>query len=418
MNSNEINNIFNSNFAPFVRPYYDIPLIVSKADGVYIYDIEGKRYLDAYSGVATVSLGHCNRRVNDAVKAQMDSFGHISYIYRFEPAAAYASILLGKCGGDYSRVFFTNSGSESVDLAVMIARAAASSESIFTFSEGYHGGTFLTKFSTGLNNWHAPVEAPAEIYYITTPECVTCNHKQCETSRCICLNKACEKFEALNKKGKRPILLVEPVLGVGGIITPPPHYFKMLAEIIDEYNVFLICDEVQTGFGRAGGSFFGFQKYGLDPDIVCMGKAIANGYPLGAVVFKEDTSDKVKDMLHFNTFGGNPLSITAALEVIKLIDELDIINTVEENGRVFLRDMRLFFEDRPKISRIRGVGYSLGLEFDSAENAGAALNSARGEGLLVGIGGRKKNVVRIQPPLTFSSDNFHETIEIFKTVLK
>ncbi|OQA80037.1 MAG: 4-aminobutyrate aminotransferase GabT [bacterium ADurb.Bin243] len=418
MNSKEITDIFNFNFAPFVRPYYQEPLIVSRAEGEYIWDTDGKKYLDAYSGVATVSLGHCNKRVNDAVKAQMDNFGHISYIYRFESAANYAKTLLNKCGGDYCRVFFTNSGSESVDLAIMIARAATSSESIFTFSEGYHGGTFLTKFSTGLDNWHASVNAPPEIFYITTPECVTCRHKDCETSRCICLNRACERFEQINKKGLRPILVVEPVLGVGGIITPPLHYFKMLSEVIDEYNVFLICDEVQTGFGRAGGAFFGFQKYGLKPDIVCMGKAIANGYPLGAVVFKEETSERVKDMLHFNTFGGNPLSIAAAAEVIKIIDETDILNAVEENGRVFLRDMRLFFEERPQINRIRGAGYSIGLDFESAQSASEALNSARSEGLLVGIGGRKKNVIRIQPPLTFTPDHFHEVVEIFKKVLK
>ncbi|EKD69115.1 MAG: hypothetical protein ACD_47C00253G0002 [uncultured bacterium] len=418
MNSKEISDIFNSKFAPFVRPYYGDPLIVSKAEGVHIWDIDGKKYLDAYSGVATVSMGHSNKRINDAVKAQMDRFGHISYIYRFEPAAEYASVLLNKCGGDYSRLFFTNSGSESVDLAIMIARAATASESIFTFSEGYHGGTFLTKFSTGLDTWHAKIEAPPEIFYITTPECVTCRHRTCETSRCICLNKACEKFEQLNRKGLRPIMIVEPVLGVGGIITPPLHYFKMLSEVIDEYNVFLICDEVQTGFGRVGGAFFGFQKFGLKPDIVCMGKAIANGYPLGAVVFKEETSEKVKDMLHFSTFGGNPLSIAAALEVIKLIDEMDILNVVEENGRVFLRDMRLFFEEHTAVKRIRGAGYSVGIDFETDDEAAAALNAARSEGLLVGIGGRKKNVIRVQPPLTFTTDNFHETVEIFKKVLK
>lgn len=418
MNSKEIAEIFNSKFAPFVRPYYIDPLIVSRAEGVRVWDADGNRYLDAYSGVATVALGHCNPRVNAAVKEQMDRFGHISYIYRVEPAAVYASMLLQKCGDGYSRVFYTNSGSESVDLAIMIARAATASQSIFTFSEGYHGGTFLTKFSTGLDNWHADIEAPPEIYYITTPECVTCRHRQCETSRCICLNRACDKFEELNRKGKRPILLVEPVLGVGGIITPPLHYFKMLAEVIDEYNVFLICDEVQTGFGRAGGAFFGFQKFGLKPDIVCMGKAIANGYPLGAVVFNEETSERVKDMLHFNTFGGNPLSLAAAIEVIKIIDETGIVDSVEENGRVFLRDMRLFFEEHASVTRIRGAGYSIGVEFDGPESAAALLNAARRERLLLGIGGRKKNVIRIQPPLIFTQDDFHETVEIFKKALK
>ncbi|HPG57959.1 MAG TPA: aminotransferase class III-fold pyridoxal phosphate-dependent enzyme, partial [Candidatus Wallbacteria bacterium] len=136
------------------------------------------------------------------------------------------------------------------------------------------------------------------------------------------------------------------------------------------------------------------------------------------VVFKEETSERVKDMLHFNTFGGNPLSIAAAAEVIKIIDETDILNAVEENGRVFLRDMRLFFEERPQINRIRGAGYSIGLDFESAQSASEALNSARSEGLLVGIGGRKKNVIRIQPPLTFTPDHFHEVVEIFKKVLK
>ena len=413
----EVLNAYKMNFAPFVRPYYSEPLVVDRAEGVHMWDLAGRRYLDGYAAVATTSFGHCNRQINDAVKTQMDKYGHISYIYESELIANYSNRLLEKCGKYYSKLFFVNSGSEAVDLAVMIARIFCDSETVFTFSEGYHGGTFLSKFATGLDTWHPKVQRDENIVYITTPECFNCAEHCNDKEHAVCIEGARDKFEQINAKGKRPILLLEPVLGVGGILTPPVHYFKYLAEMIEEYNVLLICDEVQTGFGRCGSYYFGFQKFGIQPYIICMGKAIANGYPLGAVVFADSIAHSLKDMLHFNTFGGNPISIAAANEVLNILEKSDILENVEETGKYFFEKLKKDLEGVSSIVEIRGVGLFIGIEFETSEKAHEVLNDCRKEGFLAGIGGRRRNVLRIQPALTFSKENCDEAAAIIKRVL-
>ncbi|HNY10526.1 MAG TPA: aminotransferase class III-fold pyridoxal phosphate-dependent enzyme [Candidatus Wallbacteria bacterium] len=417
MGVSEVLNAYKMNFAPFVRPYYHQPLVVDKAEGVYVWDLAGKRYLDGYAAGATTSFGHCNRQINDAVKVQMDRYGHISHIYESELIANYSARLLDKCGKYYSKLFFVNSGFEAVDLAVMVARIFCDSDTVFTFSEGYHGGPFLSKFDAGLDALHPKAQRNDNIVYITNPECFNCVEHCNEKEHAVCIEGARDKFEKINAKGKRPILLLEPVLGVGGILTPPVHYFKYLAEMIEEYKVLLICDEIQTGFGRCGTNYFGFQKFGIQPYIICMGKSMANGYSLGAVVFADSLSHSLKDMLHFSTFGGTPISIAAANEVLNILEKSDILGTVETTGKYFCEKLKNDLDGVASITEIRGVGFFIGIEFETSEKACEVLNDCRREGFLAGIGGRKRNVLRIQPALTFSKENCDEATAILKRVL-
>lgn len=435
---------YRENFAPFVRPYYAKPLVIEKASGVHVWGEDGKKYLDAYCGVATVSFGHRNKRIDSAVRKQMAKFGHVSFNYESSLAAGYSERLLRLLGGGFTRLFFVNSGSEAVDLAILLARktcaprshyesyasrrtkrsscgrcpdTACAHETVFTLADSYHGGTFLSKTATGLSTWHFGTREAAGVEYITTPFCAKCTAGCERTGAYPCLASAEKEFKRVNESGGRPILVVEPILGVGGIIIPGGQYFRKLNELIEKYEVFLICDEVQTGFGRCGEKPFGFQRFGLDPDAVCMGKSIANGYPLGAVAFRENAAFAARGLLHFNTFGGNPLSLAAAHEVAAVLEEGAILKNVAENGIYFLERLRGIFAGAPGVSEVRGLGYFFAVEFDDPADASALLNAAYSEGLLIGIGGLSRNVIRIQPPLTFTKKDFGSAEKMLEKAL-
>ncbi|MBI4859482.1 MAG: aspartate aminotransferase family protein [Candidatus Riflebacteria bacterium] len=324
-------------FPPFVRPYYEQPLTVARASGTRLWDLEGRSYLDGYCGVATVVLGHCHEQVDRAAHEQARTFGHVSAIYRSDLTVSYARELLRALGGGLRRVFFVNSGSEAVDLALCLARVAAGSEHVVALADGYHGGTYLSKSATGLGGWHFRSAVAPAIALATTPNCHGCPHRACAAGGQPCLADLARELGSIKARGETPIVLLEPVLGVGGIVIPPDSYFAGLMELKRETGAVLVVDEVQTGFGRCGGRLFGFQKVGLTPDLVALGKGIANGYPLGAVAMTRAVAEADPDLLHFNTFGGHPASIAAARQTLSILSSPGFLDGVAVRGELFLR---------------------------------------------------------------------------------
>ncbi len=364
--------------------------------------------MDCYAGVATLALGHCNSEVDEAVCAQIRHFGHISALYTSDLLDNYASKLISACGEPMNKVFFVNSGSEAVDLGISLARVASDSLNVVTFSEGYHGGTYLSKSATGLETWHFNSEQAPHICHVPSPLCADSENASIEA--------IAKTFSQISQNSQRPIMLLEPVMGVGGIVLPSCNYLNKLKELLAKHNGLLLLDEVQTGFGRCGDTLFAFQKLGLKPDVLLLGKAIANGYPLGAVLMTEEIAQANNELLHFNTFGGHPASIAAASVTLDKINQPAFLELISQRGERFRRLLKEKLP-APEVRDVRGVGYMTGLEVDSAENAARVLNDCFENKLLVGMGGRGKNVIRLQPALIFNDDDFDEVVNILGRVL-
>lgn len=423
-------------FPPFVRPYYREPLFVARAEGVRVTDEAGREYLDAYAGVATLCLGHRPQAVERAVALQAERFGHLSWIYLHDLAVRYAARLLAAAGAPLSRVFFVNSGSEAVDLALVLARMAGGGP-VVALTEGFHGGTHLAAHATGLPAWRPPGEAPGEIRFAATPDCGRCEERAaCGDGRVPCIEevriKIREGAQGLRPctppgvtgvnppshipcfvpvRAPRPILLLEPVLGVGGVVVPPQRWFRALAGLRAETGALLVIDEVQSGFGRLGEKLFGYQKFGLVPDMVCLGKGIAGGMPLGALLMTEGCSAAAAELLHFSTFGGHPLSLAAADATLSEIEAHDLPGRVAELGARFLAGLAALARPGGPALEARGAGYFLGLRMRDGAAAAALLEACRAEGLLVGLGGLARDVVRIEPALVFAGEHVDEALD-------
>jgi 4-aminobutyrate aminotransferase-like enzyme len=396
-------------FPPFIRPYYNPHLIIERAKGTLVYDESGKAYLDCYAGVATVALGHCNDIVDEAAKSQIGCFGHISALYQSNIQINYAKKLVDACDNQLKQLFLVNSGSEAVDLAISLARVSGKSQKVVALSDGYHGGTYLSKSATGLKTWHFDSPPAPDISYVSTPFC----HETAKKS----LTETKEKFEAIKKEGGQPIFILEPVQGVGGIVIPPQAYFEGLNDLLKKYGGLLLLDEVQTGMGRCGGSLFAFRKFGLSPDLLMLGKGIANGYPLGAVLMTEEVAGANNALLHFNTFGGHPVSVAAATVTLDAINKPEFLKGITEKGARFRDKLTQTLDVIDSVQEIRGIGYMTGIVLTDAEIAANALNACFNKGLLIGMGGRDKNILRLQPALTFTDKEYEQVIEIVFKVL-
>lgn len=410
---------------PFFRPYYSMPITVKSAQATKITDINGKSYLDGYAGVATLNLGHCHPEVDNAVKKQLDKFGHISHIFINPLEQAYSQKLLNnmkysnhksepaKVNPGLNKLFFLNSGSEGVDLALCLARQSSKAETpplITALDRGYHGGSWLSKSVTGLTAWHFSFGAAPGIDFVQTPL-----SKEKENIK-TCLTSLENSFKRAFKLGSRPILIIEPVLGVGGIIIPPEQWFSGVSDLISKYNAILICDEVQTGFGRCGKTLFAFQKYFLTPDIVVLGKSIANGYPLAALAATDEISRLSKNLLHFNTFGGHPASIAAADKCLDILIEQNLSETTEQRGFFLLGLLLKELDKYKQIKEIRGTGYLIAIEMQNSKQALEIMDKSAQKGLLIGVGGRDKNVLRLEPALIFDEKEIEKTTAILKNI--
>lgn len=401
-------------FPNFVRPYYGSDAIAAeKGVGSRIWDAYGISYLDLYSGVATLGLGHCHPEVDEAFANQARRLGHLSFNYTSRVTAEYAARLLEFSGLD--RVFFVNSGSEAVDLALGLAMAFTGHEQFFAFEKSYHGGTRLAKEATGLDSWRFPGQTSNFCTRLPAPECEKCLHlhkESCERELPRCLQSLSKALE--NSTGPT-VLILEPIFGAGGILVPRKPFFEGVDRLVKQCGAVLIVDEVQTGFARCGSTIFGFQKFGLDPDFICLGKGIANGYPLGAVAMKNKFDEICGDFFHFNTFGGNTACVAAASRVLDILVRDSIPDRVESTGIRILAELKGIFSDLSWMREVRGNGYMIGLETETPVQAADLHSMAKRSGLLIGLGGVCGEVVRIQPALNLTDEEWDEGLAILRT---
>ncbi|MBF0501024.1 MAG: aspartate aminotransferase family protein [Candidatus Riflebacteria bacterium] len=412
---------------PFVKQYYKKPLLVDRAKGCRIYDESGNEYLDAYAGVASVSVGHVNSRVNARVIAQIGKVHHTTMIYRTRPMEEYLTALQTVLGDRLTRHFFVNSGSEAVDFACQTARARRNRPLIISFSEGFHGGTYLGKSATGLPAWQPAFGGDPNIHFHPIEPCRSCEEakfdpraKRFSPLSIDCSAHCLNDLETILhvRGGETAAVLIEPVLGVGGILTPSAGFFKRLTAICRTNEIDLICDEVQTGFGRCGGDLFAFRRIGFEPDILCMAKGIANGFPLGLVSATEDAVRGMADKLHFCTFGGNPVSCAAADETLKILLEERLAEHSAEIGERLMKNLSDTLFDVDAVLEIRGLGLMIGIEMADPALAANIHENAYGRGLLIGLGGRRRNTLRIEPPLVFTAADADQTVDLLVAAIR
>lgn len=402
---------------PSVANYYEEPVVLHEGKGSRITDLDGKSYLDFFGGILTVSVGHANERVNAAVSAQLQRLSHVSTLYPTVPIVELAEKLVAVAPGNLKKAFFTASGTEADETAVVLAQVATGNQELIALRHGYSGRSLLAQSLTAHSNYRAVPSQVAAIKHGLSPYCYRCPLKL-EPGTCgTACAKDLEELIRTTTTGRIAGMLAEPIQGVGGFITPPKEYFEIASEIVRKYGGLMIIDEVQTGFGRTG-KMWGAQQYGVDPDIMTMAKGIANGLPLAATLCTPAIGDAFKSST-ISTFGGNPLSCAAASAVLDEIEEHRLVENAAKRGEELREGLVRLQRKHPKtIGDVRGMGLMQALELvvdetvrDRTPNPRATLQlfeETKKRGLLIGKGGLYGNTIRIAPALNITASEVAE----------
>jgi 4-aminobutyrate aminotransferase-like enzyme len=407
---------------PGIITYYEEPVSIVEGKGLRVRDADGREYLDFFGGILTVSIGHADDRVNAAITAQIGRLTHISSLYPALPVVELAETLARITPGDLSQTYFTTSGTEADETAVMMAQLFTGRSEIVALRHGYSGRSMLAQSLTAHSTWRPLATAVPGIKHAPAPYCYRCPIHLSYPSCGVACAKDIEELIRTTTTGQVAGFVAEPIMGVGGFITPPPEYFEIAVGIIRKYGGVFICDEVQTGFGRTGRHMWGIQHWDVQPDIMTMAKGVANGLPLGVTIATPEIAATLKK-LTISTFGGNPVSCAAANETIRIMEEDKLPDNAQHMGQ-HLRDGLLELQRRfPRtIGEVRGLGLMQGVELVEDELAGDRtpakaftgrfFEETRKRGLLIGKGGLDGNCLRIAPSLTVSRADVDEAVTI------
>ncbi|XP_050364376.1 alanine--glyoxylate aminotransferase 2 homolog 1, mitochondrial-like [Argentina anserina] len=393
---------------PSLFHFYQKPLNIVEGKMQYLYDENGRRYLDAFAGIVTVSAGHCHPDVLNAIFEQSKLLQHATTIYLHHAIADFAEALASKMPGNLKVVYFVNSGSEANELAMLMARLYTGNLEMISLRNGYHGGSSSTMSLTALNTWKYPIPQ-GEIHHVVNPD----PYRGIFGSDAESYAKDVQDHIDYGSSGKVAGFISETIQGVGGAVELAPRYLKLVYEIVRKAGGVCIADEVQTGFGRTGSHYWGFETQGVIPDIVTMAKGIGNGLPLGAVVTTPEIASVLAQKTQFNTYGGNPVCSAGGLAVIRVIDKEKRQVHSADVGSHLLARLRYLQQRYEIIGDVRGRGLMVGVELvtDRNEKTPAKAETAvlfeklRELGVLVGKGGLHGNVFRIKPPLCFTKDD-------------
>ena len=405
--------------------YYREPLMLVEGFMQYLYDETGRRYLDMFAGIVTVSCGHSHPKFVERIKAQIDAIQHTTTIYLHPNFPLMAKRLAGKMPAGLDVTYFVNSGSEANDLAVLMARAYTGNNDVIGVRNGYHGGSPSTMALTSHSTWKHPQQPNLGIHHAINPDPY---RSPFTGSAEEIAHKSAEDIRDLirySTPGKIAAFIAEPIQGVGGATHGAPNYLREAYAIAREHGGLCIADEVQTGFGRTGEHYWGFQHSGVVPDIVTMAKGIGNGWPLAAVTTRREIAESLTQRIHFNTFGGNPVSMAAGLAVLDIIDE----EGLQENSRVVGGRLKAGLEELQTrhrlIGDVRGMGLMLGCELvrdretkePAVQETLAVWEAMREMGVLVGKGGLFGNTLRIKPPMCVTAADVDFTLEVLDGAL-
>ena len=372
----------------YLQVFRRFPVTLEKGKGSYVWDTDGKKYIDALAGIAVNSVGHCHPKVLQAIQAQAAQLIHISNIYTSVPQVKLAQKLAELSGLD--RVFFTNSGAESVEGAFKLARKYAHQQgrggTIISMEGCFHGRTLATI-------------ASGKAKYQQGFEPIPSGFKQVPFNNIEAVSAAIDQDTAA--------VIVEPIQGEGGIQAADPEFLQQLRNLCTEKNVVLIFDEIQCGMGRTG-DFFAFQGYGVTPDIMTLAKALGSGVPVGAFLANEKVASTMNYGDHGTTFGGNPLACAAALATITVIEEEGLVEKARVNGAKVLQRLQHIQPTESSIVDIRGKGLMIGVELDFPGRA--VVEKMMEKGVLGNCA--NENVMRLVPPLNMELEDLYTVVDV------
>jgi 4-aminobutyrate aminotransferase-like enzyme len=402
-----------------VATYYKDPLVLDHGKGQHLFDVDGKQYLDFLGGIVTISVGHANEKVTSKIKAQVDRLQHASTLFPSEPMVALAEKMAQIAPGKLQKSYFTNSGSEANEVAVLTARMHTGNYELLALRHGYSGHTQLAKSLTGLGTWRKAGIVPFGVIHAPGPYCYRCPYGLTYPSCDLHCAKDVEEVIKTSTGGAVAGLLAETIQGLGGVVVPPPGYFKIVANIVRNYGGLFISDEVQTGFGRTGKRWFGIEHWEVEPDMMTMAKGMANGVPIGCTITRPEIADSYKG-LTISTFGGNPVTSVAAKATIDLIEEDRLMDHTETAGKRFREGLDALKEKHASVGDVRGMGLMLGVELvkdrktkePATDLANKVLERARANGLVIGKGGLYANVLRMSPPLNIPVADIDQAVAI------
>ena len=400
---------------PSVFHYFSEPLVIERAKDQYVWDADGNQYLDFFGGIVTVSVGHSNETVNAKVHEQLDKLIHVSTVFATEPQAALAKKIASITPGNLRKSFFTNSGTEANETAILAARMYTGSTEMIALRHAYHGRSALAMAMTGQDTWRLGPPVNNGIVYAHNAYCYRCSfgltYPSCEL-RCA---KDLEEMIRTSTTGRVAGMIAEPIQGVGGFVTPPKEYFPIVAEIVRNHGGVFISDEVQTAWGRTGHKWFGIEQWGVTPDIITSAKGLGNGLPIGITIARPEIADAMKGVT-ISTFGGNPVTNTAAKAVLDFIEEKRLAANAAEAGAHLRGRLEELKDKYPAIGDVRGMGLMQAIELvedrkskaPAKAETGQMMEAARRNGILIGRGGLYGNVLRITPPLNISKSDVDE----------
>jgi len=417
MNTQDILKKHEQYIFPSMITYYEEPLPFERGEGQYLYSVDGERYLDFFAGILVASVGHCHPRVTERVCQQVRTLQHTSTLYPHANMVNLAEKFAQIAPGKLQKSFFTNSGSEANETAIMLAKTYTDAQEVIALRHGYSGRSALSMALTGHANWRIGGTQILGIKHAHNGYCYRCPFNR-EYPNCD-LECAYDVEELIQTttSGRVAALIAEPIQGVGGFITPPPEYFKIVVDIVRQYGGIFIDDEVQTGLGRTGEKWFGIEHWGVEPDIITCAKGIANGAPMGATVATAEVADSFEG-LSISTFGGNPVCCAAALATIEVIEEENLASNAQEVGGYLREKLEELGEKYPLVGDVRGMGLMQGVELVREQKEPArqeilqVFEATKRRGLLIGKGGLYGNVIRIAPPLNITRADVDEAVRI------
>jgi len=395
---------------PSTMTYFSTPLNIVRGEMQYVYDDAGKKYLDAFSAVVTISVGHCHPDIIPKVVKQVQTLQHMTTLYYHPIIVLYAKKLASVMPGDLKVSFFTNSGCEANELATLLAKNYTGRQEFIAIRHSFHGRTLMAMSLTGQSLWRHSLPYVFGVSHAPAGYCYRCPfHLTYPACDLICAREV-EEVIKYSTSGKIAGFIAEPIQGFGGVVCPPKEYFPIVYEIVRKYGGICIADEVQTGFGRTGDKMWGIEQWGCVPDIIAMAKGIGNGVPLGAVTTTRTIAESMRGKVHFNTYGGNPVSMTQGLGVLEVIEKYNYAHNAKVMGDKLTGGLKELQDKHLMVGEVRGMGLMLGIELvkdrktkePAAKETLRLMELCKDMGLLIGKGAMAGNVIRIKPPLCIS----------------
>jgi 4-aminobutyrate aminotransferase len=403
---------------------YERPIALDHGAGSYVWDAEGNRYLDFFGGILTTMCGHAFAPVVDAVREQAGRLLHSSTLYLNEQTIELAELVTELSGIPDAKVFFTTSGTEANDAALLLATSFRRSNQVLALRNSYHGRSFSTISVTGHRSWSPTSFSGLAVSYVHGGYRLRSpfRHLDDETYTEACVDDLRQVLD-MTTAGDVACMIAEPIQGVGGVAIPHAGFFGAMKDVLDEQGILFVSDEVQTGWGRTGSHFWGYQAHGIVPDLLTFAKGVGNGLALGGVVGRAEIMDHLTAN-SISTFGGNPLAAAGALANLRFIVDHDLRANAAAMGQQLGEGLTQACRSHRRVAEVRGTGLMWAIETAAADDltpdpalTAAIHDAAREEGLLVGRGGLYGNVLRVAPPLNVSADEIDEGVAAIAAAL-